>query len=69
MATGHALRAVEIGIDEVAGLGTFAEFEYTGNAELPQADAAISWAVQHAGEGLGERDRRGYPYLLLGRQR
>jgi adenylate cyclase, class 2 len=60
---------VEIAIDEVAGLGTFAEFEYTGTADLPYADAAISWAVQQAGTGLGERDRRGYPCLLLGRQR
>lgn len=60
---------VEIAIDEVAGLGTFAEFEYTGDGDLPQADEAVSWAVEHAGAGLGERDRRGYPYLLLGRQR
>jgi adenylate cyclase class 2 len=59
---------VEIAIDEVAGLGTFAEFEYAGNAGLPEADAAISWAIQQAGTGLGERDRRGYPYLLLDRQ-
>ena len=60
---------VEIAIDEVAGLGTYAEFEYAGDGDLPQANAAITWAVQQAGADLGERDRRGYPYLLLDRER
>jgi adenylate cyclase, class 2 len=60
---------VEIAIDNVARLGVFAEFEYAGSGDLPEADTAISWAVEHAGTGLGERDRRGYPYLLLDGQR
>ena len=67
LATPHG--QVEIAIDEVAGLGTYVEFEYAGDGDLPQADAAITWAVQQAGAGLGDRDRRGYPYLLLNRQR
>ncbi|GAA2451769.1 class IV adenylate cyclase [Actinomadura vinacea] len=63
---------VEIAIDEVAGLGAFVEFEYDGDGDLDEADAAITKAVEavtSGGVALGERDRRGYPYLLLGRER
>ncbi len=60
---------VEIAIDEVSRLGMFAEFEYADSGDLPLADEAIIWAIDRAGVGLGERDRRGYPYLLLSRQR
>ncbi|MBO2461760.1 class IV adenylate cyclase [Actinomadura violacea] len=57
---------VEIAIDDVAGLGAFVEFEYKGAGDLDQADTAITDAVKQVGDDLlGERDRRGYPYLLL----
>ncbi|MBL4844325.1 MAG: class IV adenylate cyclase [Planctomycetes bacterium] len=62
---------VEIALDEVEGLGTFVEFEYEGDGELDVAEQAVEEAVGRVvsqGVALGQRDRRGYPYLLLGRE-
>ncbi|MFG2245801.1 class IV adenylate cyclase [Spirillospora sp. NPDC048823] len=64
--------AVEVALDEVTSLGGFVEFEYVGDGDLDQAGHAITDAVKEttsAGVTLGERDRRGYPYLLLDRER
>ncbi|MBE1530368.1 class IV adenylate cyclase [Actinomadura algeriensis] len=63
---------VEVALDEVEDLGGFAEFEYIGDGDLDQAGQAITDAVKAVttgGVSLGERDRRGYPYLLLDRER
>jgi adenylate cyclase class 2 len=59
---------VEIAIDEVSGLGMFTEFEYKGDGDPDQADTALTNIIKTVGLGLGERDRRGYPYLLLRRE-
>lgn len=59
---------VEISVDTVGGLGSFIEFEYIGDGDLDDAHDAIAELVDAVGEELlGTRDRRGYPYLLLGR--
>lgn len=59
-----------IAIDSVAGLGSFVEFEYEGNAaSVEEATVALRAVINKIGGELGERDRRGYPYLLLNRAR
>jgi hypothetical protein len=40
-----------------------------GRGDLDWAQGAVTEAIKTAGSGLGERDRRGYPYLLLARDR
>jgi adenylate cyclase, class 2 len=61
---------VEVAIDTVADLGTFVEFEYAGPAtNLEDALLDLTHAIDALDLDLGERDRRGYPYLLLDRQR
>lgn len=63
------LGEVEVCVDAVEGLGSFVEFEYAGAGDLNVAHGTIAEAVQAVGpEQLGARDRRGYPYLLLGRE-
>jgi len=59
---------VLIALDFVAGLGSFVEFEYLG-ADLALASRALSSAVAMVDVHvpLGQRDRRGYPALLLER--
>jgi adenylate cyclase class 2 len=59
-----------IAIDSVDGLGSFVEFEYKGEAgSVDNANQELSRLIDEVGVELGERDRRGYPYQLLGRQR
>jgi adenylate cyclase, class 2 len=59
-----------IALDSVVGLGSFVEFEYRGHADsVERAHEELSQLIDELGVELGERDRRGYPYQLLGRQR
>jgi adenylate cyclase class 2 len=61
---------VAVAIDTVIGLGSFVEFEYVGDAQtVDEATAALNDAIRRIGVPLGARDRRGYPYLLLKRER
>lgn len=58
-----------IAIDTVVRLGTFVEFEYHGDvAQVDAANAELDQFIASLGVDLGERDWRGYPYHLLGRQ-
>jgi adenylate cyclase class 2 len=62
--------AMLVSIDHVVGLGSFVEFEYSGGAEsVEDANQELSEQINRIGVQLGERDRRGYPYQLLGRAR
>jgi adenylate cyclase, class 2 len=64
------LEDVVVALDEVDGLGSFVEFEYSGDAEIVEvATEHLHAVIAKIGVELGERDRRGYPYLLLGRER
>ncbi|MCD0453352.1 class IV adenylate cyclase [Actinocorallia sp. API 0066] len=63
------LADVEICVDAVEDLGSFVEFEYIGSGHLDDAHEKIADLIDAVGEQLlGARDRRGYPYLLLGRE-
>jgi adenylate cyclase class 2 len=56
-------------MDTVAGLGSFIEVEYAGDAQtVNEAVDAVHAAVSEIDVKLGDRDRRGYPYMLLNRQ-
>ena len=60
---------VIVAMDIVAGLGSFMEVEYAGNAQsVDEAARAVETSVSEIDIKLGDRDRRGYPYLLLNRQ-
>jgi adenylate cyclase class 2 len=60
---------VIVAMDIVAGLGSFMEVEYAGNAQsVDEAARAVEASVSEIDVKLGDRDRRGYPYLLLNRQ-
>jgi adenylate cyclase class 2 len=62
--------ALEIALDTVEGLGTYIEIEYKGEAEsIDAAYNQISAYAQSLGADLGACDKRGYPYLLLKRER
>lgn len=57
--------AVEVALDDVAGLGTFVEVE-AGAAEGPELEHARQAVAEVArGLGLGEAERRSYLELLL----
>ena len=59
---------VEVAIDQLADIGTFVELEFTGqSANVEQARNRLQEMVRRIGVELGERDGRGYPYMLLGR--
>lgn len=63
---------VEIAFDHVEGAGTFVEFEYKAEAgaETPEeALAHLDQFIAELGIELGEQIRRGYPHILLGRER
>jgi adenylate cyclase class 2 len=62
------LGEVEVAIDQVEGLGAFVEFEYKGDGDLDEAQAALTTPIKATEAHLGDRDRRGYPYLLLDRE-
>jgi adenylate cyclase class 2 len=60
---------VIVALDSVLGLGSFAEFEYAGDAiGIAQARHAVAASVRKIDVKLGERDRQGYPRLLLKHQ-
>ena len=60
---------IVVAIDTVARLGSFVEFEYHGDADdIETANAELDRFIADLDVDLGERDRRGYPYHLLGRQ-
>lgn len=62
------LGEVLVALDVVAGLGSFAEFEYAGDAaSVVVAMGTLDATVRDIGVELGKRDRDGYPRLLLRR--
>ncbi|NKE59000.1 class IV adenylate cyclase [Lentzea sp. PSKA42] len=63
---------IEIAFDHVEGAGTFVEFEYKAEAEAQTPEDALTYLDQFIAElnvELGEQINRGYPHILLGRQR
>lgn len=64
------LGEVVVAVDDMTGLGSFAEFEYAGDAgAVDEAVAALHKTISALEVELGKRDHRGYPYLLLNRDR
>jgi adenylate cyclase class 2 len=61
-------RDYEISFDDVRGLGTFVEVEYTGKAKKSDAkqiaEDMLSFLKKH-NVGFIKRNFKGYPYLLL----
>jgi adenylate cyclase class 2 len=61
---------VIVAMDTVAGLGSFVELEYAGEAaSVTEATDALEESVSKIDVELGARHRQGYPHLLLDRQR
>ncbi|WP_033434898.1 class IV adenylate cyclase [Saccharothrix syringae] len=61
---------VEIALDRVADAGDFVEFEFKGEADtVEDAHARLDKTIADLGVDLGERVNRGYPHILLGRER
>lgn len=63
---------VEIIVDEVERLGTFIELEVLHRVEeeqIPVMQEHFYMVLQTVGAEVGERDRRGYPYMLLEKNR
>ncbi|WP_051765928.1 class IV adenylate cyclase [Saccharothrix syringae] len=64
------LDEVEIALDRVADAGDFVEFEFKGEAEtIEEAHARLDKFIAGLGIELGDRVNRGYPHILLGRER
>jgi adenylate cyclase, class 2 len=60
---------VIVAVDTVAGLGSFVELEYAGDAlTVRDATQALEASLNKIGVGLGTRHRRGYPHMLLDRE-
>lgn len=63
---------MEIAFDHVEGAGTFVEFEYKAEEAEQTPEGALAYLDQFIAEldiELGEQINRGYPHILLGRQR
>lgn len=61
---------VEVAFDTVADAGTFVEFEFKGEADTPEeAVAQLDAFIAGLGIELGDRINRGYPHMLLDRDR
>ncbi|MDX8033418.1 class IV adenylate cyclase [Lentzea sp. BCCO 10_0856] len=63
---------MEIAFDHVEGAGTFVEFEYKAEEAEQTPEGALAYLDQFIAEldvELGEQIKRGYPHILLGRQR
>jgi adenylate cyclase class 2 len=61
---------VIVAIDTIDGLGTFVEFEFKGDAATTdEAIEQLDRFVAALDVPLGERIHRGYPHMLLGRDR
>jgi adenylate cyclase class 2 len=59
---------IAVAFDEVAGLGTFIEFEFKGEADsIEAATGRLDEFIKTLGADLGERINAGYPHLVLGR--
>ncbi|SDG99891.1 adenylate cyclase, class 2 [Sinosporangium album] len=59
-----------VAFDTVTGAGDFVEFEFKGQATDPQeAIAQLDAFISDLGVELGDRVNRGYPHILLGRER
>jgi adenylate cyclase, class 2 len=60
---------VIVAVDTVAGLGSFVEFEFHGDAAtVGEAIERLAKHIADLGVPLGDRLNLGYPHLLLGRQ-
>ena len=61
---------VIVALDTVSGLGSFVELEYAGDAlTVHEATQALEASVSKIDAALGTRHRRGYPHMLLDRER
>lgn len=61
---------VEIVFDNVADAGDFVEFEFKGTAADPtEATEKLDALIASFGAELGEQVKKGYPHILLGRER
>ncbi|WP_406313329.1 class IV adenylate cyclase [Streptosporangium sp. NBC_01639] len=61
---------VAIAFDTVAGAGAFVEFEFKGEADtVEDAIVQLDAFIAELGVELGDRVNRGYPHMLLGRDR
>lgn len=61
---------VIVAVDTVASLGSFIELEYAGDAlTVDDAAQALEASLDKIGVELGTRHRRGYPHMLLDRER
>ncbi|MDT5034224.1 MAG: adenylate cyclase, class 2 [Actinoplanes sp.] len=59
-----------VAIDAIDGLGTFAEFEFKGEAaDVDDAIARLTELITSLGVPLGERINLGYPHMILNRER
>ncbi|RKN03888.1 CYTH domain-containing protein, partial [Streptomyces radicis] len=59
---------IAVAFDEVAGLGTFIECEFKGEAEnIQAATARLDAFVSTLDADLGDRIHAGYPHLILDR--
>ncbi|GGL01824.1 class IV adenylate cyclase [Mangrovihabitans endophyticus] len=59
-----------VAIDTIDGLGTFAEFEFKGEAESPgDAIDQLTSLIESLKVPLGDRINLGYPHLILGREK
>jgi adenylate cyclase, class 2 len=59
-----------VAIDTIAGLGTFVEFEFAGDAaDAADASARLTTLIASLGIALGDRINQGYPHMILGRER
>jgi adenylate cyclase class 2 len=61
---------VIVAVDTIAGLGSFVELEYAGDAlTVHEATWALEASVSKIDVRLGTRHRRGYPHMLLDHKR
>ena len=61
---------VEVAFDHVAGAGSFVEFEFTGDAAtVEQAAEQLEAFIVSLNVALGVPINRGYPHMLLNRER
>lgn len=64
------LPTVEVVFDHVKDVGDFVEFEFKGEAEnVEDARAQLTSFIESLGVELGDTVNRGYPHILLGRDR
>lgn len=65
----HLAEGTVIAIDTITNLGTFAEFEFKGDATGPDdASQQLTTLINNLNAPLGERINKGYPHMTLGRE-